>query len=230
MPITRPNNYAVPFAFSGLKNTIPTAPTGTGKASFTTGFPPVTMQPLSSGGIPPEGKDFNGILYDITTHTIWINAGGQYQFDATLSTAIGGYPIGMVLQTNDGASAYVSAVNNNTIDFNSNPASIGNQWLAWGGSAVVKATLPLYIISPRTVTPGVYLVNTGAGSFSLTLPAAPAVGDSIELIDVFGTWLSFPLTILRNGNTIMNVADDLICNIRGLEFRLIYNGTTWRLQ
>ena len=131
-PVSRPTNYAVPFANGGLKNTIPTAATGTGKASFTEGFPAVTMQPLTAGGIPPEGKDFNGILYDVTSHTIWVNAGGQYQFDATLAAAIGGYPAGMVLQSNDGLKSYVSAVNNNSTDFNSTPSSItdfGARWI-----------------------------------------------------------------------------------------------------
>ena len=133
---TRPTNYPIPFANAGAKNTIPTAPTGTGKASFSDGFPPVTMRALTAGGIPPEGKDFNGILWDITTHTIWVNAGGQYLFDAALSTAMGGYPKGMVLQSNDNLSSYVSAIDNNTTDFNSTPAAIGVSWMPWGGKVV----------------------------------------------------------------------------------------------
>lgn len=141
MALTTPSNYSTPFAASGAKNTIPVAATGTGKASFTDGFPAVTMLPLTSGGIPPEGKDFNGILYDITTHTVWVNAGGQYKFDSALSTAIGGYPVGMVLQNTAGTASYVSAVANNTTDFNSTPASIGTLWLPWAGSAVAVGDL-----------------------------------------------------------------------------------------
>ena len=143
MPLTRPTNFSTPFASGGAKNTIPTAPTGSGKASFTEGFPPVTMLPLTSGGIPPEGKDFNGILYDVTTHTVWVNSGGQYQFDSALSAAIGGYPAGMVLQSNDGLSSYVSAVNNNTTDFNSTPSSIGTLWLPWAGGSVTSGSLTI---------------------------------------------------------------------------------------
>ena len=139
-PVTRPSNYPLPFASSGAKNTIPTPATGTGKASFTEGFPAVIMLSLTAGGIPPEGKDFNGILYDISSHTIWVNAGGQYQFDAALSTEIGGYPTGMVLQSNDGQAAYVSAVDNNTTDFNSTPSSIGTLWLPWAGAAIVTVS------------------------------------------------------------------------------------------
>lgn len=138
-PVIRPSNYPVPFATDGAKNTIPTAATGTGKASFTDGFPAVTMMPITAGGIPPEGKDFNGILYDITSHTVFLNAGGQYRFDAALSTAIGGYPIGMVLQNNAGTASYVSAASNNTADFNSDPSSIGSLWSPYAGAAVVSS-------------------------------------------------------------------------------------------
>jgi hypothetical protein len=136
-PVVRPSNYPIPFANSGQKNTIPTTGNGV-SAGFDTGFPPVTMQPITAGGVPPQGKDFNGILYDVTTHTVWVNAGGQYQFDAALSTAIGGYPAGMVLQSNDGLKSYVSAVNNNTTDFNSTPSSIGSAWLPWAGGGAVS--------------------------------------------------------------------------------------------
>lgn len=144
-PVVRPSNYPLPFASSGVKNTIPTPATGTGKASFTEGFPTVTMMPLTAGGIPPEGKDFNGILYDVTTHTVWVNAGGQYQFDAALSAAIGGYPAGMVLQNNAGTASYVSAVANNTTDFNSNPGSIGTSWLAWAGASIATPAIDDFI-------------------------------------------------------------------------------------
>ncbi|WP_230679139.1 hypothetical protein, partial [Streptococcus pneumoniae] len=71
----RPTNLRVPFAYSGSKNTIPDAPTGSNLASYLQGFPPVTMQTIASGGSPPEGMDFNGLLFDITSHTLWVNAG-----------------------------------------------------------------------------------------------------------------------------------------------------------
>jgi hypothetical protein len=146
MALTPPDYLTVPFADSGQKNTIPVSAPGGGLASYDAGFPPLTMIPISSGGIPPEGKDFNGVLNDITQHTVWQNSGGQYLFDAAIVAEYGGYSIGMVLQSNDGLSSYVSAVNDNTIDFNSNPASIGVEWLPYAGvsTAVLGATLLFY--------------------------------------------------------------------------------------
>lgn len=146
MSITRPTNLTKVFASAGAKNTIPVA-SASPKASYTDGFPPVTMLPLPSGGVPPEGKDFNGVLYDITSHTLWVNAGGQYQFDAALSTAIGGYPIGMVLQNTAGTTSYISTVNGNTTDFNSTPSSIGTLWLPYAGADVYLSKSYIYYVA-----------------------------------------------------------------------------------
>jgi hypothetical protein len=461
MSIARPSNIHIAFADGGDRNAIPVAD-ATPLASYDVGFPPITMTAIVAGGVPPQGKDFNGVFYDITSHTLWVNAGGQYLFDAALSTAIGGYPAGMVLQDTAGASAYVSAVNNNTTDFNSTPGSIGTLWMPWAGASLRNASIiwcgtsggsanvqtftpspaiaavvagqtfsgiagftntgsltvnisgtgpvvvkraspsgpvvltggewvagnvitlkfdgtfleltdtdlgqlallnigeglendgagglrvktadtsirrsgagvsaanpissvstaqavtlaknntqyvataavvftadlsstlfngfsisiyaysgsstftpnaadsvnggaagvsytilagqsmdfdtdgaghwwptsrttpaggyyPLYENANVTVGPGNYAIDTSGGVFTLTLTAGPAVGDSVRLFDEFGSWGSFPLTVARNGQTIMGIAEDLLCNVPGVDFMLVFNGTTWRL-
>lgn len=176
MTISRPTNIQKPFADAGAKNAIPVESTGTGKASFTDGFPPPTMRPITAGGIPPEGKDFNGILYDITSHTLWVNAGGQYQFDATLATAIGGYPAGMVIQDNAGVASYVSAVNNNTIDFNSTPSSIGVQWIPYGGPAFANITIATTggnttLTAVQSMAQFITITGTLVADATITVPA-----------------------------------------------------------
>ena len=136
MAVTKPELMPVPFANAGLKNTIPVTPPGgsaINQASYDAGFPPTTMTPIVSGGKPPRGRDMNGILYDVTSHLTYLNAGGQDWFDADFASKIGGYPLGAVLQSNDGKSSYVSIVDNNTTDFNSDPSSIGTSWLPWAG-------------------------------------------------------------------------------------------------
>ncbi|AET91662.1 fels-2 prophage Pin [Burkholderia sp. YI23] len=35
-----------------------------GAASLNDGFPPATMQPKTHGGVPPDGRDFNGTHHD----------------------------------------------------------------------------------------------------------------------------------------------------------------------
>ena len=135
----------VPFASQGDKNTIPVTPsTQTGQtnyASYQKGFPPVTMTPLVAGGLPPQGMDMNGILFALSSSVGFMQSGGLPTFNADFASTIGGYPLGAVLQSNDGASAYVSTIANNTTDFNESPESIGTSWLPWAGDAAKGSSL-----------------------------------------------------------------------------------------
>lgn len=49
------------------------------------------MTPISAGGIPPHGKDFNGLMHDITAAIRYVRAGGLYTYNAGFAGAIGGY-------------------------------------------------------------------------------------------------------------------------------------------
>jgi len=97
-----PSKIPLPFANSAsstYKYSIPTASQigiTNGKASLTDGFPPLTFTPIGSGGVPPFGGDMNGILYEITAIQQWQEAGGFFPYDSTFSTAIGGYPKGLM--------------------------------------------------------------------------------------------------------------------------------------
>lgn len=109
-------------------------------ASWSQGFPAVTMTPLAAGGIPPRGQSFNGVLQDITEHLVYIGGGGQYRWSAAYVAAKGGYSIGDVIQADNGLLSYVSLVDNNTDNFNTNPSSIGPKWRAWAGAPIPDAT------------------------------------------------------------------------------------------
>ncbi|MEG5833968.1 phage tail protein [Enterobacter kobei] len=96
-----PSRIIKAFGVNGLKNTIPvdssTTTDNSGVATFDKGFPPVTMQPLSAGGIPPSGKDVNGVLYSTTLQQQWQNAGMTYPFSQDFSDAVSGYPKGAIV-------------------------------------------------------------------------------------------------------------------------------------
>ena len=162
-----PTLFSIPFANSGAKNTIPVG-SSSPNASFTDGFPAVTMQPISSGGVPPAGQDFNGILYAITQHLVYLNAGKRYPYNADLSTAIGGYPKGAVLQGDDGKSEYSSLVDNNTTDPNT-PANIGDYWAPYAGSAGCN---------------GLYAVDTGTANAYVValLPPVTVLAEGQEVV------------------------------------------------
>ena len=71
------------------------------------------------------------------------------------------------------------------------------------------------------------LSNTALGSFTVTLPATPSAGYQVVVADSFGTWASNNLIIARNGSTIENLAQDLVCDINGSSLQMVYNGSTW---
>lgn len=129
----QPELLAIPFArdaTSGTKNDIPNDPSPTlpaQTATWTLGFPAVTMQPLAVGGIPPLGQDFNGVLNALSEHTVFQNGGGLYKFNQDFSTAVGGYPKGAILLSDDGSRIWQSLVDNNTQNFN---GPQNNQWQA----------------------------------------------------------------------------------------------------
>lgn len=73
------------------------------------------------------------------------------------------------------------------------------------------------------------LVDTSGGAFTITLPATPSTGDTVELVDS-GEWGVNNLTIARNGSTIEGYSDDLLITNTGVTVLLIYNGTTWQVS
>lgn len=131
--MAQPDLIPMPFAENATPGTIEpieaTTPTVPQDATWSTGFPQVTMQPLASGGIPPRGQNFNGVLNALSQHIFYMQGGGQYKWSADH----GPYSIGDVLQSDDGLRSYVSAVDNNTDNFNTTPSAIGGTWLPWSG-------------------------------------------------------------------------------------------------
>jgi hypothetical protein len=73
-----------------------------------------------------------------------------------------------------------------------------------------------------------YICNTGAGSFTLTLPASPETGHYVIISDdnAFGT---NPLYVARNGNPIAGIAENLTIDITGVSVTLLWDGGSWNV-
>jgi len=129
MSINVPKLFQKIFGSDGQKFDIPVDPssdwpvTESHRAAYSTGFPSVTMIPKSAGGKPPFGKDFNGVLNDITANLQFIQAGMGYPYNADFSAAIGGYPMGALLLSTDGQTLWKSTDDSNTTDPDSAEAS-----------------------------------------------------------------------------------------------------------
>jgi hypothetical protein len=74
-------------------------------------------------------------------------------------------------------------------------------------------------------------IDTTNSPVTVTLPAAPDVGDNVTFVDYAGTFGTNNLTFDRNGNLIMGLAEDLIVDVPHAANALIYSGTTngWKI-
>jgi len=98
-----------------------------GVASFDDGFVPLNMTAPTSGGVPPEGKQFNGLFYMITQYCALMQAGQVVVFNAAVATAIGGYAIGArVASVSTPGRVWTNLVGGNTND----PDSVQTGWYA----------------------------------------------------------------------------------------------------
>jgi hypothetical protein len=71
------------------------------------------------------------------------------------------------------------------------------------------------------------LADTSGGSFTVTLPASPSAGHSIQITDG-GSWRINNLLVNFNGATIEGINDTLSINIPQTTVEFIYDGTTWQ--
>lgn len=167
------------------------------KASWQRGFPPVTMIPLAAGGIPPRGQDFNGVLNAISEHTVFQGGGGQYKWDDAYVAANGGYPKDAVLQSDDGSAAYVSLIDNNSVNFNTDPAAIGVSWGeytgAWSAPTVSQEEAEAGVSTERRAWTAlrVFQALRGAAAKSIFVDAVRPVGSHyIQFAETDGTFAS----------------------------------------
>jgi hypothetical protein len=71
--------------------------------------------------------------------------------------------------------------------------------------------------------------NTSGGAFTVTLPATPAVGDQVFVVDTAASWATNNLTVGRNGSTIEGLSENLVCDISSVSVQFVYSGTTWNV-
>lgn len=197
MTISAPTQTTVTWASSGDKNTIPITTSTSGAASFTTGFPPLTMTPKASGGVPPSGKDMNGILYSLSQAIQYEQSGGHFPFSSVFASAVGGYPIGAIVQSTDNSGFWVNGTANNTTD----PEAFGAGWqpLKQAGVAAISVasanvtltalqagkdvllitgslTQNVNIIVPTWVKTWSVINNATLGTYSITVKTASGTG------------------------------------------------------
>lgn len=186
--------------------TIPDTTAVAGRASYRLGFPPLTMQPVAGGGKPPFGQDVNGILFALSSHDFYVQAGQLFQWDTTVAAAISGYAIGTLLGSTDGKTVWFNTTAGNV----TNPDAVDGSAAGWvslfasgfqpfagltGGVTALNPTQAarkvitlsgtltsnLAIVLPNWAAPaGRWLfINNTAGAFTTTARTAAGTGVNI---------------------------------------------------
>lgn len=203
---TAPTPIVIGFAEVGNKNPIPVpSQIGViaGAASYSDGFPPLTMTPLVEGGVPPAGLDMNGILFMVSNYCAWLQSGGQFQYSATFVTQNTGYQVGAILQSaTDPARFYLNALADNA----ANPDSDLTGWIPYSPVAAPTG------VQAGNVAAGAQVVAlaAGAGFVDLTPNAGATTvtnftgGVDGQIIVVTNMHASNALTIQANANIRMS--------------------------
>lgn len=71
-----------------------------------------------------------------------------------------------------------------------------------------------------------YLINSTSNTVTLTLPLTPILGDTIAVVDSHHQSSTNAITIARNGSKIEGQEEDLVLDIDGSGFTLVYVDTT----
>lgn len=207
LPAALPPILPEPFAQNAdpanINNPIPNTTGTAGLASYDIGFPPITMQPVVAGGIPPEGQDFNGIFFAITAHLYYLQSGQRWQFNATVATAIGGYPIGAIVAMADGTGEWINASANNMA--NPDTAGPGSTagWVpltSWGNTPVACTGGSILLTGPQAKKPVIIFSGALTSNQLVQFPQIP-----YEWLLVNNTTGAFALTVNAGGGVAVTV-------------------------
>ena len=90
MATTEPQKWAATLGSTADVNALPaTTPAGSGRASTSGLFPPVTQLPLDQGGIAPERGDFNALFKYLGEYIYYAMQGGVYTYVTTYNYTAG---------------------------------------------------------------------------------------------------------------------------------------------
>lgn len=204
------------FAGGGFIRPIPTASqigVTDGAASLHDGFVPKNAQPISAGGVPPDIRDMNGILYEISAWTRWTNAGGPVFFDAVFAADVGGYPEGAIVQSAAvNGKLFCSKIDNNSTD----PDADATNWSVIAqpatSSGAPSLTNPGYFILPNVGDPTKpFIVQWG--SFAFTSESNIAFNWPIPFPNAF-LWMSPGMSQTNNSGKQDNVTLEGIVGTR----------------
>ena len=198
MATTEPQKWAATLGNTADVNTIPaTTPSGSGRASFSGLFPPVTQLPLDQGGIAPERGDFNALFKYIGEYLFYLMQGGMFSYSTDYDYTAGNlvmhegslylciaangpgsaikYPTDAAYWRQLALTSQLPIVNNGTLTIQNNGATVATFSANQAGNSTANISVP-------TVNNGALVIQKN-GEYVATFRANQA-GDTIANITV----------------------------------------------
>ena len=93
--------------------------------------------------------------------------------------------------------------------------------------AAKKTEVSASISSNTNLVAGRRYFVTSASALTLTLPSSPSVNDQIDILDASGNSVTYNITVARNGKLINGNAGNLIIDVNGGWYTLVFTGNTY---
>jgi hypothetical protein len=247
--VLKGNGTAISAAVSGTDYAPATSGTsilyGNGSGGFSNvtigsgiSFAAGTLSSTGSGGtVTSVAQSFTGGIISVAGSpitgagtlalTVAGTSGGIPYFSSTSAWASSGLltQYGILYGGGAGAAPSATAIGTAGQVLTSNGAGVAPTFQsASGGGGFSSKTANYTAVSGDNI-----LANTNASSWTLTLPATPATGASVQVVDSAGSFDVYPLTVARNGSTIMSASEDMTLSVNGAATTFVYNGSTWRV-
>ena len=212
MATTEPQKWSATLGASADVNTLPeTTPSGSGRASFSGLFPPVTQLPLDQGGIAPERGDFNALFKYLGEYLFYLMQGGMFSYSTDYDYTAGNLvmhegSLYLCIASNGPSSvvkyptdanywrqlALTSQVNNGTLTIQRNGSNVATFSANQAGNTTANISVPT--VNNGTLT----IQNNGA---TVATFSANQAGNTTANISV-PTVNNGTLTIQKNGTTV----------------------------
>lgn len=223
MTISTPTKTTVPFAASGQKNAILIPSQSGGTASFTDGFPPLTMTPKSGGGIPPSGKDMNGILFTLSQAIQYEQAGGHFPYDSSFASTVGGYPVGAIVQCTNNSGFWINGTANNTTD----PEAFGAGWLPLkqiGATTINVAATDVTLTALQAAKDVLIITGVLTANINIIVPSWVKVWNVINNATMgnYSIIIKTSTSTVENSAILLSDANEITCNGSNKVYSLTY--------
>ena len=190
MATTEPQKWAATLGSTADVNTLPaTTPSGSGRASFSGLFPPVTQLPLDQGGIAPERGDFNALFKYLGEYIYYAMQGGVYTYVTTYNYTAGNFVL------HEGSLYLCIAANGpgSAIKYPTDAAYWRRLALMSDIPAVPTVGNGTITVQASGATIGSFTVNQG-GNSTINIPEATVSSFGVVKTDDHGVFHSGPTT------------------------------------